>query len=71
MEQVIYEFSRNSHHESYLHSFIINDADATTKKLFSNEEWEITSSEIKPKPKLERSQLELLKKYTLDNTEDL
>ncbi|PKY44183.1 hypothetical protein RhiirA4_541655 [Rhizophagus irregularis] len=68
VEQVIYEFSRNLHHESYLHSFIINDADATT----SNEEWEeITSSEIKPKPKLERSQLELLKKYTFDNIKDL
>lgn len=31
VEQVIYEFSRNLHHESYLHSFIINYADATTK----------------------------------------
>ena len=72
VEQVIYEFGRNIHEELYLHSFIINDTDATTKKLFSKEEWkEITSSEIKPKPKLERSQLELLKKYTLDNTDDL
>ncbi|CAG8635386.1 21357_t:CDS:2 [Rhizophagus irregularis] len=35
-------------------------------------EWEeIIISEIKPKPKLERPQLELLKKYTLDNTKDL
>ncbi|CAB5381115.1 unnamed protein product [Rhizophagus irregularis] len=35
-------------------------------------EWEeIIISEIKPNPKLERPQLELLKKYTLDNTKDL
>ncbi|CAB4387417.1 unnamed protein product [Rhizophagus irregularis] len=72
VEQVIYEFGKNLHHESYLHSFIINDADKTTKNLFSDEEWEeITNSEIKPKPKLEQSQLGLLKKYTLDNTENL
>ncbi len=72
VEQVIYEFSRNLHEESYLHSFIINDADVIAKKLFSQEEWEeITNSEIKLKPKLEKPQLELLRKYSLDNTKNL
>lgn len=56
MEEVIYEFARNLPGESFLHSFIINDADADTKSLFSDVEWkEITSSEVKENPKLELS----------------
>ncbi|PKY38034.1 hypothetical protein RhiirA4_450966 [Rhizophagus irregularis] len=56
VEEVIYEFARNLPGESCLHSFIINDADADTKSLFSDVEWkEITSSEVKENPKLELS----------------
>ncbi|RGB21889.1 hypothetical protein C1646_94305 [Rhizophagus diaphanus] len=48
VEEVIYEFARNLPVESNLHSFIINDADANAKSLFSDVEWkEITSSEVK------------------------
>nr|CAG8668960.1 7504_t:CDS:2 [Entrophospora candida] len=72
VEKVIYEYARTLTYESYLHSFIINDVDAATISLFSEEEWkEITTSEIKDKPKLEHFHVELLKKYTVDNVKEL
>ena len=56
VEKVIYEYARKLTHESYLHSFIVNDIDVATRSLFSKEEWkEITTSEVKDKPKLEHS----------------
>ncbi|CAI2176655.1 19228_t:CDS:2, partial [Funneliformis geosporum] len=72
VEKVIYEYARKLTHESYLHSFIVNDIDVATELLFSKEEWkEITTSEVKAKPKLEPSHVELLKKYTTDNIKKL
>nr|CAG8600785.1 674_t:CDS:1 [Entrophospora candida] len=72
VEKVIYEYARTLTHESYLHSFIINDVDMATRSLFSGEEWkEITTSEIKDKPKLEHENVELLKKYTVNNIQEL
>ena len=56
MEKIIYEFARNLSGESCLHSFIINDADADARSLFSDVEWkEITDSNVMEKPKLEPS----------------
>ncbi|CAI2176853.1 14016_t:CDS:2 [Funneliformis geosporum] len=70
VEEIIYEFARNLSRESYLHSFIINDVDVETKSLFTKEEWkEITTSEVKNKPSLEQSHMDLLK--TIDNVEKL
>src|ERR1044072_4489588 len=67
VEVVIYEFARDLPRESYLHSFIINDVDVEAKSLFTNEEWEeITTSEVKDKPSLEQSYINLLKAYTVD-----
>uniref|UniRef100_A0A1D1ZHU0 Platelet-aggregating proteinase PA-BJ n=1 Tax=Anthurium amnicola TaxID=1678845 RepID=A0A1D1ZHU0_9ARAE len=72
VEKVIYEYARKLTHESYLHSFIVNDIDVATRSLFSKEEWkEITTSEVKDKPKLEHSHVALLKKYTTDNIKEL
>ncbi|CAG8501609.1 11535_t:CDS:2 [Diversispora eburnea] len=72
VEKVIYEYARNLTHESYLHSFIINNSDSAAKSLFSEEEWkEITTSEVKAKPKLKHSLVELMKKCTVDDVKML
>lgn len=72
VEEVIYEFARNLPVESNLHSFIINDADASAKSLFSDVEWkEITSSEVKESPKLELSLRDLMLKYTVKSVKEL
>ena len=39
VEKVIYEYARKLTHETYLHSFIVNDIDVATESLFSKEEW--------------------------------
>ncbi|RIB16188.1 hypothetical protein C2G38_2247178 [Gigaspora rosea] len=68
VEIVIYEFAKSLHRESYLHSFIINDADVETKSLFSSEEWkEITDLEVIDRPKLDLCHKELLIKYTVND----
>ncbi|CAG8759610.1 10046_t:CDS:2 [Cetraspora pellucida] len=72
VETVIYEFAKSLREESYLHSFIINDADVDTKSLFSRDEWEeIKNFEVIDRPKLDPCHKELLKKYTVDNMKKL
>ncbi|RHZ51569.1 hypothetical protein Glove_476g78 [Diversispora epigaea] len=72
VEEIIYEFARKLKRESCLHSFIIYESDVQTKSLFFEDEWkEITTSEVKNRPELEKSVKELLKKYTVDDVERL
>ncbi|CAG8676634.1 14779_t:CDS:2, partial [Cetraspora pellucida] len=72
VETVIYEFAKSLHRDSYLHSFIINDADIETKSLFSSEEWkEIKNLEVIDKPKLDPCYKELLRKYTVNDIKKL
>ncbi|CAG8848769.1 11112_t:CDS:1, partial [Racocetra persica] len=72
VEEVIYQFARNLPGETCLHSFIINDAHADVKSLFSDVEWEeITALEVKENPKLERSLRELMIKYTVRSVKEL
>ncbi|CAJ0641056.1 55_t:CDS:2 [Entrophospora sp. SA101] len=72
VETVIYEFAKKLHKESYLHSFIINDADVETISLFSPDEWkEIKTFEVTNGPKLDPCQKELLKKYTTNDIKKL
>ncbi|PKK57126.1 hypothetical protein RhiirC2_764088 [Rhizophagus irregularis] len=72
VEEVIYEFARNLPGETCLHSFIINDAHADVKSLFSEAEWEeITALDVKENPKLERSHRELMIKYTVKSVKEL
>ncbi|CAG8542635.1 13582_t:CDS:2, partial [Racocetra fulgida] len=72
VETVIYEFAKSLHRESYLHSFIINDADVETKSLFSPEEWkEIKNLEVIDRPKLDPCHKELLRKYTVNDIKKL
>ncbi|CAJ0746593.1 6608_t:CDS:2, partial [Entrophospora sp. SA101] len=66
VEKVIYDFAKNLNRESYLHSFIINDADVDTKNLFTPDEWkEIKNLELVERPKLDPCHKELLIKYTV------
>src|SRR5581483_9623992 len=66
VEKVIYEYAKNLLHESYLHSFIINDVDKKTKSLFQDEEWkEIFSTNSKDIPKIDESVIDLMKKYSV------
>jgi len=61
----IYEYVRNLSYESYLHSFVINDVDKETKSLFQKEEWEeIFSFNLKKTPKVDKTVLNLMKKYS-------
>ncbi|CAG8637790.1 16015_t:CDS:2, partial [Racocetra persica] len=72
VETVIYEFAKSLHRESYLHSFIINDADVETKSLFLPEEWkEIKNLEVIDRPKLDPCHKELLRKYTVNDIKKL
>ncbi|KAF0521378.1 c2h2-type zinc finger transcription factor [Gigaspora margarita] len=72
VEEVIYKFARNLPGETCLHSFIINDAHADVKSLFSDVEWEeITTLEVNENPKLERSLRELMIKYTVNSAKEL
>ena len=72
VETVVYEFAKSLRRESYLHSFIINDADAETRSLFSPEEWkEIRTFKAKEKPKLDPCHKNLLKKYTTNDIRKL
>ncbi|CAG8698903.1 15023_t:CDS:2, partial [Racocetra persica] len=72
VEEVIYDYARNLTHESYLHSFIINDIDAETKSLFFEEEWqEIFNVEVNDKPKLKSSIKDLLKNCSVDDPKKL
>ncbi|CAG8571588.1 1427_t:CDS:2 [Paraglomus occultum] len=72
VETVVYEFAKDLRRESYLHSFIINDADAETRSLFSPEEWkEIRTFKAKEKPKLDPCHKNLLKKYTTNDIRKL
>ncbi|CAG8660654.1 17833_t:CDS:2 [Cetraspora pellucida] len=55
-------------YDSYLYSFIINDADIEAKKLFNKNEWnEIFFSNPKQVPKIDKKIVNLLKKYNVDN----
>ncbi|CAG8519357.1 7616_t:CDS:2, partial [Funneliformis caledonium] len=66
VEKVIYDHARKFKHDSYLHSFIINDADQEAKKLFNNDEWnEIFSTNLKQVPKIDKNITDFLKKYTV------
>ncbi len=68
IEKVIYDHAWKFKYDSYLYSFIINDADEEAKKLFNNDEWnEIFSSNFKQVPKINKTIINLLKKYTVDN----
>ncbi|CAG8700490.1 13315_t:CDS:1, partial [Racocetra fulgida] len=68
VETVIYDYAKNLTQESYLHSFIINDIDAATKSLFSQEEWsEIFTVENNEKPKLKSSIIDFLKICSIDD----
>ncbi|CAG8668622.1 23488_t:CDS:2 [Cetraspora pellucida] len=68
VEKVIYDHARELEYDSYLHSFIINDADMEAKKLFNKNEWnEIFSSNPKQVPKIDEKIVNLLKKYNVDN----
>ncbi|CAG8713816.1 10989_t:CDS:2, partial [Funneliformis caledonium] len=72
VEEIIYQYARKLHKESCLHSFILNDTDKNAKTIFSKEEWkEIFSTDVQKKPEIEAPLLELIKKYTLDNVNDL
>ncbi|CAG8821354.1 22810_t:CDS:2, partial [Gigaspora margarita] len=72
VETVIYEFAKSLHRESYLHSFIMNDADVETKSLFSAKEWkEIKNLEVIDRPKLDLCHKELLRKYTVNDIKKL
>ncbi|CAG8715188.1 7630_t:CDS:2, partial [Funneliformis mosseae] len=72
VKEVIYEFARNLPRESCLHSFIINDADADVKGLFSDVEWkEITGSEVKENLKIGLSLRDLMIKYTVKSIKEL
>ncbi|KAF0434227.1 c2h2-type zinc finger transcription factor [Gigaspora margarita] len=72
VEKVIYEFAKNLNRESYLHSFIINDADVETLSLFSLDEWkEIKNLKATDNPKLDPSFKRLLKKYTIQDIKKL
>jgi hypothetical protein len=65
VEKVIYEYVHNLSYESYLHCFIINDADKEAKSLFQKEEWEeIFSFNLKKTPKIDKLVLDLIKKYS-------
>ncbi|CAG8568562.1 10438_t:CDS:10 [Funneliformis mosseae] len=60
------------HKESCLHSFILNNTDKNAKTIFLKEEWkEIFSTDVQKKLEIEAPLLELIKKYTLDNVNDL
>ncbi|CAG8719857.1 3447_t:CDS:2, partial [Funneliformis mosseae] len=66
VEKIIYEYARTLKYESCLHSFIISDIDEKAKSYFRNEEWEeIFSSNCKKMPKIDKSVIELLKKYSV------
>ncbi|CAI2182374.1 20653_t:CDS:2 [Funneliformis geosporum] len=65
VEKVIYEYARELKYESYLHSFIISDIDKEARSLFRNEEWEeIFSSACKIMPKIDKSIIDLMIKYS-------
>ncbi|CAG8722761.1 5274_t:CDS:2 [Funneliformis caledonium] len=68
VEKIIYEYARTLKYGSCLHSFIISNIDEKAKSLFQNEEWkEIFFSNCKKMPKIDKSVIELLKKYSDDN----
>lgn len=72
VEEVIYKFVRNLNGESCLHSFIVSDANLVAKSLFSDDEWkEIFASEVRSFPKLDHFCIELMKKYTIDDINNL
>jgi len=71
VETVIYEFARNLKHESYLHSFIISDADKDAKSIFKKEEWKEIFTNFKKMPKVDKSIIELLKKYSVTDLSSL
>ncbi|CAJ0915667.1 17536_t:CDS:2 [Entrophospora sp. SA101] len=72
IEKVIYDFAKNLNRESYLHSFIINDADVDTKNLFTPDEWkEIKNFESVERPKLDPRHKKLLIKYTVNDIKKL
>lgn len=72
VEEIIHESAKELDKESHLHSFVINDIDKDAKSLFSEEEWkEIFCTDVKKKPKIESSLIELMKKYTLNSINDL
>ncbi|CAG8583273.1 13599_t:CDS:2 [Funneliformis mosseae] len=72
VEKVIYDHARKFKHDSYLHSFIINDADGVVKELFNNDEWnEMFSSNLKQVPKIDKNITDLLKKYTVHDLSTL
>jgi len=65
VEKVIYEYARELKYESYLHSFIISDIDKEAMSLFRKEEWEeIFSSACKIIPKIDKSIIDLMIKYS-------
>ncbi|CAG8670614.1 3470_t:CDS:2, partial [Racocetra fulgida] len=66
VEKVLYEYARSLSYESCLHSFIINDTDEEAKSLFSEEDWnEIFAFELKKMPKIDKSIINLMKKYSV------
>ncbi|CAG8789569.1 21849_t:CDS:1 [Dentiscutata erythropus] len=72
VEEVIFNHAKNLNEESLLHSFVINDSDKDVQSLFTDDEWfEIITSEVKAKPKLEHNVKELMKKYTLEDVKKL
>lgn len=71
VENVIYDFAKNLNRESYLHSFIINDADVDARELFTTEEWKEIRTELGERPKLDPLQKELLIKYTTNDIKKL
>ncbi len=65
VEKVIYKYARGLGYESYLHSFIISDSDKIARSLFQNEEWEeIFSTNYKEIPKIDKSIVDLMIKYS-------
>ncbi|CAG8661561.1 7912_t:CDS:2, partial [Funneliformis mosseae] len=68
VEKVIYDHARKFKHDSYLHSFIINDADQEAKKLFNNDEWnEIFSTNLKQVPNIDKNITDFLKNTQYTN----
>ncbi|CAG8684449.1 13108_t:CDS:10, partial [Funneliformis caledonium] len=66
VKKIIYEYAKTLKYESYLHSFIISNIDEKVKSLFQNKEWkEIFSSNCKKMTKIDKSVIELLKKYSV------
>ncbi|POG62509.1 hypothetical protein GLOIN_2v611442 [Rhizophagus irregularis DAOM 181602=DAOM 197198] len=72
VEDILYEYTINLDHESYLHSFIIDTSDETIMNLFSEpDQQHIRECNIPSEPQVDDNLLDFLLRYRQNNPQDL